>query len=172
MSFMSQISRLLKNKGKRMSICNTSLESKKQNLRVKNNLININVNCSMYSVGTLRSHYFLFNPGQPNHAAQPCCPDCQTPLTEYVQIRWNLLDDDDVNNNNNNNNHHHHNHWRSLMWPWQPGNRPLQLRWQHRTKLPSMLGSPQTTISSRLQWSLLALPTSQLLTSSRRSEIK
>jgi len=29
------------------------------------------------------------------------------------------------------------------MWPWQPGNRPLQLRWQHRTKLPSMLGSPQ-----------------------------
>ena len=39
-------------------------------------------------------------------------------------------------------------------------------------KLPSMLGSPQTTISSRLQWSLLALPMSQLLTSSRRSEIK
>jgi len=39
-------------------------------------------------------------------------------------------------------------------------------------QVQSMLGSPQTTISSRLQWSLLALPTSQLLTSSRRSEIK
>ena len=27
-------------------------------------------------------------------------------------------------------------HWRSLMWPWRPGNHPLQLRWRHRTKLP------------------------------------
>jgi len=40
-----------------MSICNTSSGSKKQNLRVKNNLVDINVNYSMYSVGTLRSHY-------------------------------------------------------------------------------------------------------------------
>ena len=35
-------------------------------------------------------------------------------------------------------------------------------RWQHWTKLPSMLGSQQTTTSSRLRWSLLALPMSRL----------
>ena len=45
-------------------------------------------------------------------------------------------------------------HWRSLMWPWRPGNHPLQLRWRYQTKLPSMLGSQQITISSQLQESL------------------
>ena len=43
----------------------------------------------------------------------------------------------------------------------------LQRRWRHRKKLPSMLDSHQITIFSRLRWSLLALPMSQLFTSSR-----
>ena len=38
-------------------------------------------------------------------------------------------------------------HWRSLMWPWRPGNHPLQLRWRHRTKLPSMLGSQHNRLT-------------------------
>jgi len=40
-----------------MSLCNTILVSKKQNLMVKNNLTDLNVKYSVYSVGTLRLHY-------------------------------------------------------------------------------------------------------------------
>ena len=52
---------------------------------------------------------------------------------------------------------------------WSPtataqGMHPITRHW---TKLPSTLGSHQITISSQLRWSLLALPMSQLFTSSR-----